>query len=120
MEITLEADALALEIAPLADEPTPAAADEADAAAFEAERAAPLPKIVYSPSQPISKSCSRESLTVEPTVVVKVELPDVTVETIAEVVMAEDPAAPTPKMVYLSSQLTSKSCSRVSYSGANS
>lgn len=62
-----------------ADEPAPAADDEADPAA--------PPKMV-----------------VEPRVVSKVELPEVAVETMAEVVIAEDesdpePAPPAPKIV---------------------
>jgi hypothetical protein len=93
------ADAATLEAWEAADEATLEADDSADAEtleacsdADEAPEALPAPKIV-----------------VEPIVVVKVELPEVSTETIADVVMAEEdsptadepdpPTPPTPKIV---------------------
>jgi hypothetical protein len=87
LEAREETDDLALETAELALLSMEESWDEATEASEEAELPAPLPKMV-----------------VEPRVVVKVDEPEVTTETMAEVVIAEEepeplPAPPTPKMV---------------------
>jgi len=93
LEAKLEAEALALESAELAEPLSEESLEEADAALLEREEALDDP-----PAPPAPK------IVVEPTVVVKVEEPEVSVETIAEVVMAEEeevvdeepPAPPAP------------------------
>lgn len=85
LEARLDATELALEIAPLAEEPREDAPEAAEEAAPEREEAAPLAE----DPAPLPK------MVVEPTVVVNVEPPEVSTETMAEVVIAVgDPPAP--------------------------